>query len=67
MTTDKKGWEMRFNEFNRRFETKIKNYPSYTAAYEAVEEEHEQESGSRKYSCYKSFQVFRARKIKKGN
>lgn len=53
------------NSFNIVFEEIVHEYPSYRAAYEALEIEYERCNGERRYADYASFRQLRYRRVKK--
>jgi hypothetical protein len=52
-------------DFIQAFETEMPKYKTQKSAYEAAEKQHEQLTGSRRYSDYESFRKVRSRKLKK--
>jgi hypothetical protein len=52
-------------DFIQVFETEMPKYSTYKGAYEAAEKQHEQLTGSRRYSDYESFRKVKSRRRKK--
>lgn len=51
--------------FNQVFEEMISDYPTYRAAYEALEIDYERANGERRYTDYNSFRQQRYKRFAK--